>query len=189
MILQNALASNLTIADVLEEFGVHHERNRCARPIHGGNNRTSFSFNDSGFNCFSCGASGGIITLVQNLGKTDYRGAMEFIRSRFGVAVSSSAVSKCGATRHAARKQRKREPLALSLLKDRFNTLELLNNVLSHQLAMLEKRLEDGVMVLDAYYVQLQKLDQSLCEIDAELTRLRYSIRHFGESDMGGRRG
>lgn len=55
---------SVTVGDILSYFGFeyHNTRRRC--PIHDGSNPTAFSFNESGFHCFSCGAKGGKIDLV-----------------------------------------------------------------------------------------------------------------------------
>jgi hypothetical protein len=53
----------ITISDLLDAAGIPHKGNRCACPIHGGNNPTSFSFMEWGFYCFSCGAKGGLLDL------------------------------------------------------------------------------------------------------------------------------
>jgi len=67
MIDFNLILSRVTIRDVLADAGHYPTRKRIACPIHDGNNRTAFSFTDSTFVCFSCGAKGGLLDLVEYL--------------------------------------------------------------------------------------------------------------------------
>ena len=57
----------VTIRDILTDAGFDPKGSRMACPIHGGKNSTSFSFGDHVYTCFACGASGGLISLAQEL--------------------------------------------------------------------------------------------------------------------------
>lgn len=54
-------------------------RTRC--PLHGGNNRTAFSFDESTglFNCFSCGEKGDKVSFVQKRLRVDFREALHWL--------------------------------------------------------------------------------------------------------------
>src|SRR5262245_49832287 len=56
-----------------------HGRTRC--PIHGGNNRTAFSFDEENgfFRCFSCGAKGDKVQLVRDLLRVNFGEALRWL--------------------------------------------------------------------------------------------------------------
>ena len=74
------IKARVTIRDILKSAGIEAERNRIACPIHGGSNLTSFSFTDSTFICFSCGAEGGLIALVEYLQRCSRQEALCALR-------------------------------------------------------------------------------------------------------------
>src|SRR5688572_15540340 len=59
-------------------------RTRC--PLHGGKNRTAFSFDESNglFNCFSCGEKGDKVNFVQKLLRVDFREALHWLDASVG---------------------------------------------------------------------------------------------------------
>ena len=81
----NEILSIITIRDILHNYGLKPDSNRMPCPIHNGNNKTSFSFNDSTFICFSCGAKGGMLELVEFLSKTTRQDAIRTLCGLAGV--------------------------------------------------------------------------------------------------------
>ncbi|MFH1374383.1 MAG: CHC2 zinc finger domain-containing protein [bacterium] len=79
------ILARVTIRDVLAAHGHKPVRNRMPCPIHDSSNRTSFSFEDSTFCCFSCGVSGGLIDLVQYLHHCQRREALRHLCSMAGL--------------------------------------------------------------------------------------------------------
>ena len=80
MALFDEILARVTIPDILMDCGVDPgPKNRISCPIHGGNNPQSFSYNDHTFICFSCGASGGLIDLVEHLRHCNKEGALKYL--------------------------------------------------------------------------------------------------------------
>lgn len=80
------LRAAVSIADVLLEAGieVHGRRMRC--PLHGGGNPTAFSFDDTHFRCFACGARGDVFDLARALHGLQFRDAVAHVARLAGVA-------------------------------------------------------------------------------------------------------
>lgn len=81
------ITDRVKIADILDDIGYPHGRNRCACPIHDGTNKTAMSFTDWGFTCFNCGASGGLIDLVIMLKVCTRLEAYRYLRRLAGLPV------------------------------------------------------------------------------------------------------
>jgi len=68
----------LTISQLAEKrYGLEIDSNkRCACPLHKGENKTSFLFNDetNTFKCFSCGESGNLIHFIKRMEELGYGG-------------------------------------------------------------------------------------------------------------------
>jgi hypothetical protein len=79
------ITNYVTIADILDDIGHPHRRNRCACPIHDGDNKTAFSFTDWGFICHNCGASGGLIDLAVALRSCTRLDAYQYLRRLAGL--------------------------------------------------------------------------------------------------------
>lgn len=87
--MQTAISSDspldrITIPDILDNYNMDHRGSRACCPIHGGNNRNSFSFTDEVFQCFSCGAKGGKLDLIQALAKVDRPTAIQIMKEISG---------------------------------------------------------------------------------------------------------
>ena len=79
------ITDHVTIADILDDVGWPHRKNRCACPIHSGNNRSAFSFTDFGFICHNCGASGGLVDLAAALRSCTRLDAYQYLRRLAGL--------------------------------------------------------------------------------------------------------
>ena len=67
-------------------FRLNGGTRRCACRLHGGSNRSAFSWRDDGlWHCFSCGAGGDKIALVQAVRECSFREALRFLASVAGV--------------------------------------------------------------------------------------------------------
>jgi hypothetical protein len=76
-------------------FQVSERTRRCACILHGGSNRTAFSWHGDGrWHCFSCGAGGDRIALVMQVRKCSFREAIEFMATLAGVEFRAQRVSR-----------------------------------------------------------------------------------------------
>jgi hypothetical protein len=74
----------VTMPDILGAYGIGTgRRGRIACPIHGGNNQSSFSYNKTQFQCFNCGAKGGVIQFVEAYMGMDFNGSLAEINRLF----------------------------------------------------------------------------------------------------------
>jgi phage/plasmid primase-like uncharacterized protein len=75
-------------------FEVIERTRRCACILHGGSNRTAFSWTEAGlWKCYSCGAGGDRIGLVKAVRQCSFREAVEFLAALAGVEFRSRRVS------------------------------------------------------------------------------------------------
>jgi len=62
------ISSVSQVLDVINHpYWVKHDKGRASCPVHGGSNKTSFSFNKEVCFCHSCGFNGNYITLAREL--------------------------------------------------------------------------------------------------------------------------
>jgi hypothetical protein len=75
-------------------FDVSERTRRCACILHGGSNRTAFSWTEEGFwKCHSCGAGGDRIALVRAARRCSFPEAVEFLAVLAGVEYQRDSVS------------------------------------------------------------------------------------------------
>jgi hypothetical protein len=97
------------MARLLEALGfeVNERSRRCACLLHAGSNRTAFSWREDGlWHCFSCGAGGDRISLVQAVRRCGFRDAMDFLATLAGVEYRGRRVSARQLARMHARRER-----------------------------------------------------------------------------------
>lgn len=88
-----------------------HRRIPC--PLHNGTDY-NFSFNDSGFCCFVCGRTGGVIRFVMEMFNIDRDAALRKLNADFGIGlpfdrkISLREQAQYNATAHRLRQQRNR---------------------------------------------------------------------------------
>lgn len=78
------IRDKVTIPDLLNAYGIAQgRRGRIACPIHRGHNQSSFSYNATQYQCFNCGAKGGVISFVEAYLECDFERAMDEINRLF----------------------------------------------------------------------------------------------------------
>ena len=88
-------------------FEVNEKTRRCACILHGGSNRTAFSWTEVGlWKCHSCGAGGDRIALVKAVRRCSFRGAVEFLAALAGVKFRSGRVSRREIVQTSQRRER-----------------------------------------------------------------------------------
>jgi hypothetical protein len=185
------LKSDITIGTLLDEFSVPHKRNRAACPIHAGDNKSAFSFNDELWNCHSCGAGGDIITLIQELQRTDFHGAVQYLAKRKGITLDApegtteftrdltdlfererrTLPSKQFVELVVKTDELNRVVLAQATVKDRINRLTV-------ELAALNQMKKRKKIALNLYYLNTQRIDDNrLAKLDEKEAELNYKIK------------
>ena len=122
------LKVGVTIENVLDDFGITHRHNRAACPVHKGDNRSAFSFNDDTFCCHTRGCKGDVVTLIMALAETDIHGAIEYLsrkkeslirRMHTAAGVRNRNLSRSGSHRRRTQSENGSKPLRGCKVLDR----------------------------------------------------------------------
>jgi hypothetical protein len=103
------VAALAPMARLLEALGleVNERSRRCACLLHAGSNRTAFSWREDGlWHCFSCGAGGDRVALVQAVRRCGFVEAVKFLAALAGVEYRGRRVSRRQLARMHARRER-----------------------------------------------------------------------------------
>lgn len=103
------IRDSVTMSDVLSAYGISlGKRGRIPCPIHQGHNQSSFSYNKTQFQCFNCGAKGGVIEFVKDYLECDFEKALSEFNRLFRLWDDENDVVESFADRRR-RKSRRRE--------------------------------------------------------------------------------
>jgi len=171
----------VTIQDILADTEIDSEKNRTTCPIHGGDNPTSFSFTESAFLCFSCGAKGGLVDLVQYLHNCSREEALRHLCRLAGIPFDDAA------GRGAGLKQRvKPRPLSPLQRNDEYRELqgqlgwvELKRQALLVCLKLNRWNMRDRKIPLADYYTKKEYYLWKLEESDGVVAELNYKINEI----------
>ena len=103
------IAALVSMDRLLESLGfdASERTRRCACILHGGSNRSAFSWtNDGLWKCHSCGAGGDKIALVRAIKRCSFREAIDFLAALAGVAYTAEHVSRDEIQRARLHRQR-----------------------------------------------------------------------------------
>lgn len=81
----DTVKSRVNIKDILNFYGIDTSRNPCACPFHDSKGGKCLGFNDETAHCFHCDGSWNIFSMVREMQKCDFRGALLFIVDKFGL--------------------------------------------------------------------------------------------------------
>jgi len=84
-IIRDKIFEVVTVGEVLSKHSINHFRGRCACPICGSKNKTTFGFDKVTFNCFKCGVKGNMVDLAMELNNIDFEEALKKINYDFGL--------------------------------------------------------------------------------------------------------
>lgn len=183
MIDVEQLKVTITVGEVLDDYQISHRRKRCVCPLHeGACNPTSFCFTDDVYYCHSCGARGDVISLLQHLLSADFKGVIEYLARRQGsdpVLLSADAGERVASIRCPSK------PLKLLNLEADYAVCLEKIEVFSRRLRKLRQERKAGKVEATDFYLQEQKLDYWLEQLDTEAVRLNYDIKQFKEGEHG----
>jgi DNA primase len=186
------LKAGITIENVLDHFGIAHRHHRAACPVHGGDNRSAFSFNDDTFYCHTHGCKGDVVTLIMALAGVDFKGALDYLARMKGITAAPHTTRTTEFTRDItdvfARERRTLSPhdfVELVAKTDDLNRLEIAQwevkdriNKLTAALYRLNQDKKNRKIVLNLYYLQTQKVDDNkLAILDERSAVLNYDIK------------
>jgi len=84
------LKQSISFEDLLFNLGfenINVNMKRCSCLLHGGDNKTSFSWNNDVFYCYGCGKSGDKISLVQEVKKYSFQEALQYLGNLAGIPI------------------------------------------------------------------------------------------------------
>lgn len=103
------IRESVTMPEVLQAYGIREgKRGRIPCPIHGGHNESSFSYNQHQFQCFNCGAKGGVIQFVQDYLECSFEKALDEFNRNFRLWNDESDIKESFADKRR-RNSRRRE--------------------------------------------------------------------------------
>jgi len=171
------LKAGVTIAEILDDFGIPHKRSRCACPIHNGSNPNSFSFKEQYYRCHSCQEHGDVIDLIKVLlGTNDFLDAVKYLGRRKGIDINLHPRRLRPLPPRVVKSTPVRIDGELIALQEEREICEEKITIFSDQLQKLPQELKAGNISQARYYLQEQKLDHWLHHLDAEITFLNYQI-------------
>lgn len=170
------LKRGITIESVLDDFGVKHRARRCACPVHKGDNRAAFSFNDELYMCHTRGCSGDVVSLVMALTPTDFIGAAQYLARRKGVVLS---LSDCQVNRQIQTPQVK-PPTERDFIDAKIKTLRSLQQCWSNELKTLRESMRLGLISECDFHTKTLIVDNTLDRIDGKLSALNYRRNRVG---------
>jgi hypothetical protein len=170
------LRQRITIREILEDHGISVTGKRIACPIHDGENKTSFSFTDSAFYCFSCGRKGGLVDLVMCLRDCDWNEALEYLENRTGLKLASNEPL-------GNRPQMKRKPLKrsakLDTLRIDLDIINTLRDAYTRLIQLWRSTVLRGKASLGRYYAKIQIYEHELESLDERAITLIYQIHRL----------
>ena len=172
------VVNRITVADILCDHGIEVRGNRITCPIHGGNNPTSFSFNESTSNCFSCGAKGGLIDLVQLLRGCDRKVALAYLEGKTGIQLTRETVYSPPAP--LKRKCIERSPKR-DILRSYLFGVDALRDAYTRLIRMWSRAVRQGEAPLGQFYANVQYFEYELEHWDAGAIRLTHEMHSLGK--------
>jgi len=173
----NEIKKRVTIQDILLDCGHQPNNYRMPCPIHNGKNPTSFSFTDHVYHCHSCGASGGLIDLVESLLGFDRQKAMRYLSEKAGISLNDYSLSRRRSRKFSTRY--KPAPTLNSRLCDLQQNLKIFEILRDHytwrMIEARKNRKNKNIDVAD-YYTETQYTEYVLEELDAEVIKTNYEI-------------
>ncbi|MEE9441347.1 MAG: CHC2 zinc finger domain-containing protein [candidate division Zixibacteria bacterium] len=168
------ILNSVTISDILENHGIETSRiGRIPCPIHGGNNPSSFSHRDSIFNCFSFGASGGLIDLVCRLQNCRRKDAMDYLANMTGIELKREEVTSSGPL--PKRKSRKRSAIIEGLKSDIY-AINALRDSYGVRMRILGQLLKENQLLLAKHIAGMQYCEYELEYWGAEVIWLTHRV-------------
>lgn len=176
------ILARVTIRDILADAGYHPPRNRMACPIHDGHNGTAFSFTDSTFFCFSCGAKGGLLDLVGYLYHCNRQEALRHLCRMVGIPFDEKESDSQPRRRPWSRPYRI-DPLieddVYREAKNRLEWLKLYQDALDANLRIIRRNVKEGAMPLEKFYPQKEVLLYQLEELDTDKSYATYEVNRL----------
>ncbi len=173
----NSILQRVTIRDILESHGIYSHKNRIPCPLHHGDNPTAFSFNDSTFYCFVCGASGGLIDLLIQLTGANRREAISQLEKMAGLEDCHT---------ESFRDSRGETPfrpvitdsaqLEIDSLRLDLREIDLLRDCITAMARLAMRAVKEGRMSLVDYYTILHYTEAAGEEYDREYARIKNEL-------------
>lgn len=81
------ILENLSMEEVLQQYGIKTYRTQFSCPFHGNDKHPSAKYYDKSFYCFACGKNGDLIQFVQDYFKLDFKEAISKLNQDFSLGL------------------------------------------------------------------------------------------------------
>ena len=86
--MKDEILNNITMVDIINKYGINHNRRKMSCPFHGHDKHPSAQIYDKYFHCFTCGKHLDVIGFVQELFGISFREAMQKINEDFDLGLN-----------------------------------------------------------------------------------------------------
>ncbi len=187
MSLLDDLLFGVTIASILDDFGIKYRHRRSACPIHHGDNRSAFSFNDTHFKCHTRGCKGDRIDLIKSQLNTDFIGALHYLAKRKGVTLplgfTKTTRPTFAITEVTTQKQLEIHRKRAELRKCREIVIRLAEEH-AFRVKFAKVRLRCGLITKCQYYTIIADAEDHEAYLDDKAAALNYRIKRLDSNGM-----
>jgi hypothetical protein len=173
------IVRRISVRDILDDAGLHPERNRMACPIHDGTNPTSFSYSDATFICHSCGANGGLLALTEYLHECSKQEALKKLHDLAGLPFDLDGNGKDRSAAPFVPRRRLQVNPDYSEAANRLEWLELYKYGLEAALRIIRRKVKQGDSRLEEFYAKEQQYLHQLEELDLVIISMNYEVNEL----------
>jgi hypothetical protein len=173
------IVRRVSIKDILNDAGIHPDRNRMACPIHDGSNPTAFSYSDATFICHSCGAKGGLLALTEYLHECSKQEALMKLHQLAGLPFDVARPGSSKSRQFTAPRRRPRCSLEYHAAKNKLEWLETIQYGLNTALRLMRRNVKLGKVPLNHFYAKEQQYLYELAELDPTIIELNCRVNEL----------
>jgi hypothetical protein len=174
------IVRRVSIKDILNDAGIHPDRNRMACPIHDGSNPTAFSYSDATFICHSCGAKGGLLALTEYLHECSKKEALGKLHQLAGLPFDADRPGNAKLHRLTAPRRGTRRSPEYHAAANKLEWLETIQYGLNTALRLIRRNVKLGKVPLNHFYAkeqqylyELEELDPAIIELNCRVNELK----------------
>ena len=176
-----AIRSRISVPHLLDRFGIKYRHNRCACPVHKGDNNQAFSFTDEVYFCHTNGCKGDIFSLYSALANKDFKESVLDLANLCGLSVNSyrptATVANMRVMVESPRRKVERE------WDERIYFAKLEQECLLAIQRKVKREIKDDATA--QLYSRFHSLDTQIDALDAEIQGMRWKKKEAVEKVKG----